>query len=137
MYNFIHDPEAANTWDVRELPDTEDVDIPDRHQAAKSTTIPRRMWVMKHRHSMTGIWKLMRLCKYRSTQKCPRCGKYCETVAHITLCTAPLAIEQWKTSLKKLEKDLAKCHLQPGLTRFLKSRLLECKTRTALYRVLY
>jgi hypothetical protein len=27
MYNFIHDPEAVTTWDARELPDTDDIDV--------------------------------------------------------------------------------------------------------------
>jgi hypothetical protein len=40
MYNFIHDPESAKTWYSRELPDTEDIDVPARGQAAKSS-IPR------------------------------------------------------------------------------------------------
>jgi hypothetical protein len=43
MYNFIHDPEAANTWDSRDLPDTEDIDVPARRQSAKSSNIPRRI----------------------------------------------------------------------------------------------
>jgi hypothetical protein len=30
MYNFIHDPEAANAWDLRELPNTEDISVPAR-----------------------------------------------------------------------------------------------------------
>jgi hypothetical protein len=46
------------------------------------------------------------------------------------MCTSPSAIEQWKFSLETLEKDLAKGHTYPGLTRFLLSRLLEWKTRT-------
>jgi hypothetical protein len=41
MYNFIHASEAANTWDVRELPDTAHIDVPARCQAAKSSTIPQ------------------------------------------------------------------------------------------------
>jgi hypothetical protein len=61
MCNLIHDPEAAKTWDARELPDTKHIDVPARRQAAKITTIPRQMWVMKHRHGMTGTGKFMRL----------------------------------------------------------------------------
>jgi hypothetical protein len=41
LYNFIHDPEAANTWGSRDLPDTKDIDVPARRQAAKSSNIPR------------------------------------------------------------------------------------------------
>jgi hypothetical protein len=41
MYNSIHDPEAANTWGLRDLPDTEDINVSARHQAAKSSNIPR------------------------------------------------------------------------------------------------
>jgi hypothetical protein len=41
MYNFIHDLEAEKTWGLRDLPDTEDIDVPARHQAAKSSNIPR------------------------------------------------------------------------------------------------
>jgi hypothetical protein len=48
------------------------------------------------------------------------------------MCTAPSAIEQWKILLETLGKDLAKRHTHPGLTRFLLSRLLECKTRTPM-----
>jgi hypothetical protein len=40
MYNFIHDPEAATTWGSRDLPDTDDIDVPARCQAAKSSNIP-------------------------------------------------------------------------------------------------
>jgi hypothetical protein len=40
MYNSIHDPEAENTWGLRDLPDTEDIDVPARRQAAKSSNIP-------------------------------------------------------------------------------------------------
>jgi hypothetical protein len=97
MYNFIHDPEAAKTWDSRELPDTEDIDVPARQKAAIISSIPRQTWVMKHRHGMTGISKFMRLCGYRSTQKCQRYRHHCETEARVTMCTAPLEIEQWKT----------------------------------------
>jgi Fe-S cluster biosynthesis and repair protein YggX len=79
---------------------------------------------------MTGTGKFMKLWGYRSTQKCPRCGHHCETAAHITMCTAPSAIEQWKILLETLGKDLAKRHTHPGLTRFLLSRLMEWKTRT-------
>jgi hypothetical protein len=79
---------------------------------------------------MTGTGKFMRLWGYRSTQKFPRCGHHCETAAHFTMCRAPSAIDQWKTSLETLGKDLAKCHTHPGLTRFLLLRLLEWKTRT-------
>jgi hypothetical protein len=41
MYNFIHGPESANAYDVRELPDINDIDVTARHQAAKSSTIPK------------------------------------------------------------------------------------------------
>jgi hypothetical protein len=92
IYNFIHDPEAENSWDSRELPDTEDIDVLARRQAIKISSIPRRIWVMKHRHGRTGTGKFMRLWGYRSTQKCPRCGHYYETTAHIIMCTAPSAI---------------------------------------------
>jgi hypothetical protein len=40
MYNSIHDPEAANTWGLRDLPDTEDIDVPARCQATKGSNIP-------------------------------------------------------------------------------------------------
>jgi hypothetical protein len=36
MYNFIHDLEAANPCDARELPGTEDIDVPARCQAEKA-----------------------------------------------------------------------------------------------------
>jgi hypothetical protein len=85
---------------------------------------------MKHRYSITGTGKFMKLWGYRSTQKCPRCGHHCETAAHVTMCTSPSAIEQWKISLETLGKDLAQRHTHPGLTRFLLSRILEWKTRT-------
>jgi hypothetical protein len=85
---------------------------------------------MKHRYSITGTGKFMKLWGYRSTQKCPRCGHHCETAAHVTMCTVPLKIEQWKISLETLGKDMAKRHAHPVLTRFLLSRLLEWKTRT-------
>jgi hypothetical protein len=88
MYNFIHDPEAAKTWDSRELADAEDIDIPARSQAAKISSIPRRIWVMKHRHGMTGTGKFMRIWGYRSTQKCPRFLHNCETAVRVTMCTA-------------------------------------------------
>jgi hypothetical protein len=61
MYNFIHDPEAENTWDARDLPDIDDIDVPARRQAAKITTIPRRIWVMKHMHGVTGTGNFMQL----------------------------------------------------------------------------
>jgi hypothetical protein len=61
MYNFIHDPESAKTWYSRELSDTEDIDVPARQKAAKISSIPRRILVMKHRHGMTGTGKLMRI----------------------------------------------------------------------------
>jgi hypothetical protein len=48
------------------------------------------------------------------------------------MCTDPSVIEQWKISLETLQKDLAKRHKHPGLTRFLLSRLLEWKTRTPM-----
>jgi hypothetical protein len=35
---------------VIDLPDTKDIDVPARHQPEKSSTIPRRIWVMKHEH---------------------------------------------------------------------------------------
>jgi hypothetical protein len=79
---------------------------------------------------MTGTGKYMKLWGYRSTQKCPRCGHHCETAAHVTMCTSPLAIEQLKILLETLGKDLANRHTHRGLTRFLLSRLLEWKTRT-------
>jgi hypothetical protein len=85
---------------------------------------------MKHGHGMTGTGKFMKLWGYRSTQKCPRCGHHCETAAHVTMYTAPSAIEKWKIWLETLGKDLAKRHKHPGLKRFLLSRLLEWKTRT-------
>jgi hypothetical protein len=130
IYNSIHDPEATTTWGLRDLQDTEDINVPARRQAAKRSNIPRRIWVMKHRHGMTGTGKFMKLWGNSSTQKCPRCGNHCETAAHVTMCTSPSAIEQWKISLETIGKDLAKRHTHPGLTRFLLSRLLECKTRT-------
>jgi hypothetical protein len=130
IYNSIHDPEAANTWGLRDLHDTEDIDVPARRQATKISIIPRRIWVMKHRHGMTGTGKFMKLWGYRSTHKFPRCGHHCEKAAHVTICTSPSAIEQWKISLETLGKDLAKRHTHPELMRFLLSRLKEWKTRT-------
>jgi hypothetical protein len=124
LCNSIHDPEGAKTWGLRDLPDTEDINVPARLQAAKSSNIPRKIWVMKHRHGMTGTGKFMNLWGYRSTHKCPRCVHHCETAVHITMCTSPSAIEQWKISLETLGKDLAKWHTHPGLTRFLLSKLL-------------
>jgi hypothetical protein len=85
---------------------------------------------MKHRHGMTGTGKFMKLWRYRSTQKCPRCGHHCETAAHVTVCTPPSAIEQWKIFLETLGKGVAKFHTHPGLARFLISSLLEWKTMT-------
>jgi hypothetical protein len=41
MYNFIHDPESAKTWGLRDLPHTEDIDVPIRRQAATRSNIPR------------------------------------------------------------------------------------------------
>jgi hypothetical protein len=61
MYNFIHDPEAAKTWGSRDLPDTKDIDVPARPQSAKSSNIPRQIWVMKYRHGMTSTGKFMKL----------------------------------------------------------------------------
>jgi hypothetical protein len=78
----------------------------------KRTTIPRRIWVMKHRHGMTGTGKIMQLWGYMSTQKCPRCRHRCETAAHVTMCTAPLAIEQWKTSLEMINSRSPSCASQ-------------------------
>jgi hypothetical protein len=101
---------------------------PARHQATESSNTTRRIWVMKHRHGMTGTGKFMKLWGYRSTHKFPRCVHHCETAAHVTMCTSPSAIEQWKISLETLGKDLANIH--PGLTRFMLSRLMEWKTRT-------
>jgi hypothetical protein len=40
IYNSIHDPEATKTWGFRDLQDTEDIDVPSRRQAAKSSNIP-------------------------------------------------------------------------------------------------
>jgi hypothetical protein len=85
---------------------------------------------MTHRYGMTGTGIFMWICGYRSTQKCPRCGHHCETEAHITLCTSPSTIEQWKILLETLGKDRAKRHTHPGLARFLILRLLEWKIRT-------
>jgi hypothetical protein len=34
IYNSIHDPEATKTWGLRDLHDTNDIDVPARHQAA-------------------------------------------------------------------------------------------------------
>jgi hypothetical protein len=96
MYNFFHEPEATKTWGLRDLPDTEDIDAPARHQATKISNIPQRIWVIKHRHGMTGTEKFMKLWGYRSTQKCPRCGHHCETATQVTMCTSPSAIEQWR-----------------------------------------
>jgi hypothetical protein len=129
MYNTIHDPEATKTWGLQDLQDTEDIDVP-RRQAARSSNIPRRIWVMKHRHGMTGTGKFMKLVGYRSTQKCPRCGHHCKTAAHVNMCTAPSSIEQCKIFLETLGKDLAKRYTHPGLTQFLLSMLLEWKTDT-------
>jgi hypothetical protein len=70
MYNFIHDPEVAKTWDSRDLQDTEDIDVPARRQSAKRSNIPRQIWVMKHGHGVTGTGKFMKLWGYRSTHKC-------------------------------------------------------------------
>jgi hypothetical protein len=130
IYNSIHDPEATKTWGLRDLQDNEDINVPARRQTAKSSNIPLRLWVMKHRHGMTGTGKFMKLWGYRSTQQCPRCGHHCETADQVTMCKAPSVIEQWKISLETLGKDLAKRHTHPGMTRFLLSRLLEWKTRT-------
>jgi hypothetical protein len=41
IYNSIHEPEATKTWGLRDLPDTEDIDVPARRQAAKSSNILR------------------------------------------------------------------------------------------------
>jgi hypothetical protein len=79
---------------------------------------------------MTGTGKFMRLWGYMSTQKCPICGHHCETAAHVAMCTAPLKIEQWKTSMETLRKYLSIRHTYPGLTKFMIPRLLEWKTRT-------
>jgi hypothetical protein len=65
MYNSIHDPEAAQTWGLRDLPDNEDIDVPARRQAAKISNIPWQIWVMKHRHGMTGTGKFIKLWGYR------------------------------------------------------------------------
>jgi hypothetical protein len=92
IYNSIHDPESTKTWGLRDLQDNKDIDVPSRHQSAKSSNIPRRIWVMKHRHGMTGTGKFMKLWGYRSTQKCPRCGHHCETAAYVAMCQKPSAI---------------------------------------------
>jgi hypothetical protein len=135
MYNYIHDPEAVKTWGLRDLPDTEDIDVPARRQAAKISNIPQRIWVVKHKHGMTGTGKFTNLWGYRSTQKCPKYGHHCETAAHVTMCTSPSvispsAIEKWKILPETLGKRLAKRHTHPGMARFLLLMLLEYKTRT-------
>jgi hypothetical protein len=100
MYNFIHDPEAANPWESRELPDTEDIDVPDRRQTAKSSSIPRQIWVLKYRHGITDTGKFMNICplmpllstNYQShlnnSNKRIRNGKETKVKISIKRCTA-------------------------------------------------
>jgi hypothetical protein len=102
LYNSIHDQEAAKTWAVRELLDAEDADVPARRQVGKISFIPRWIWVIKHRHGMTGTGKFMRIWEYRYTKKCPRFGHHCKTATHGTMCPDASAIEKWKTSLETL-----------------------------------
>jgi hypothetical protein len=63
MYNSIHDPEAAKTWGLRDLPDTEDIDVPARRQAAKISNTTMNLghepqaWYDRHMeiHEVIGV----------------------------------------------------------------------------------
>jgi replicative DNA helicase len=54
LYNFIHDPDALKKRAERKWQDTANIDVTARSQAGKSISMPRRIWVMKHRHGMMG-----------------------------------------------------------------------------------
>jgi hypothetical protein len=62
FYNSIHDPEATKNWGLWDLPDTEDIDVPARRQAAKSSNSfhlghKTQVWYYRHReiHEVMGV----------------------------------------------------------------------------------
>jgi hypothetical protein len=112
---------------VRELPDTKDIDVPVKCQAGKFASIPRRIWVVKHRHGRTGTGKFIQLWGYSSTHKCPRCGhdsSACHYMSH------PISDRTMEDLVGSIGKRSCQTSYASRLTRFLISRILEWKTRT-------
>jgi hypothetical protein len=133
MYNHIHDPQAVRKWQERGV-DNEElrdmVDIKARRKVGKVVGIPRRLWVMKHRHRMMGIGHSMKRWKYRSMAKSPHCGHPDETARHVTKYEKAGSIERWNNSLEEVGAWLTKLHTHPILVSLLLSRLTELKTGT-------
>jgi hypothetical protein len=82
LYHKIHSPKTQSWWMDRGWRPGETFDLVDwttikKTDNAAPTT--RRIWVMKHNHSMCGTGQIMKLCKYRHTARCPRCGHHKET----------------------------------------------------------
>jgi hypothetical protein len=102
-------PYAVRKWQERGL-DNEElqdmVDIEAQRKAGKAVGIPRRLWVMKHRHGMTGTGHYMKQWKYKSTAKCPHCGHHDETARHVTKCEEAGANERCNKSIKEVGWDM-------------------------------
>jgi hypothetical protein len=96
MYNHIYDPKADKKWRERGWNDEvsgEEEDREARCKAGKTIPMTCRIWVMKHRHGMTGTGKFTKRWKFRSAARCPRCGHMEETLRHVDKCEQIAAVK--------------------------------------------
>lgn len=92
----------------------------------RQVSMTQRQWDSKHLTGWCGIGIEMKQWKFRSTHKCPRCGKR-KDVRHIWRCKGRGTLVTWEESLNTLQQSMGRLQTSPQLTRIVLSRLMSWK----------
>jgi hypothetical protein len=88
------------------------------------------LWIPKWLAGFAPVGKVLLRNKLQPHAECPRCSAF-ETTAHVLLCPAPKATQQWEASLANLNVWLIKANTLPDLRKAIISRLRSWRNATA------
>jgi hypothetical protein len=125
LYNHAQSYDVINHWSQRRhIPEDliHSIDWEASENAIKRLGLNRSLWIPKWLAGYAPVGKVMQRYKFQDHAECPRCSQF-EDTAHVLQCQAPRAINQWKSSLAKLDTWMAKSTTMPALRSAIINRL--------------
>jgi hypothetical protein len=125
LYNHAQSYDIIDHWSHRRhIPEDliHSIDWEACETAIKRLGINRSLWIPKWLAGYAPVGKVMQRYKFQDHAECPRCSEF-EDTKHVLKCQAPSAINQWKSSLAKLDRWMVKAATMPALRSAILNRL--------------
>ncbi len=125
LYNHAQSYDVINHWSQRRhIPEDliHSIDWEASENAIKRLGLNRSLWIPKWLAGYAPVGKVMQRYNFQDHAECPRCSQF-EDTAHVLQCQAPRDINQWKSSLAKLDTWMAKSTTMPALRSTIINRL--------------